>query len=488
MSSAASRHPSHLTAPGATAICPPGPSSPTRTRRLRVVAFLLVAVVAAIAALGELHAGPSGPVALPVVQSAQTLGGLDVGARSANSSAAATRAEVARTRRLFLVCRSHAGAARDFDDLLWPSLLTFADWRTTSFTLVLDGDADADRAWGAALAAGPFFGYPAAVAFAPPPPPEVLAHRPFAGHAHTTAVNSRYAGAGYTRQLWDTLWLDTWLPPGLAADDVVGIVDTDAPLVAFVVTAAVTDAAGRLRIPALNASRNFPGDVDLLRGRGPLPGGAVLDVMGTNLMPHFLFGNTFASTRSELSARHGCALPAAWAAAVRARRAAGGSYGFSPVNVLYGVAFALDGARYVPVLPGPRARGGGPAVALWGANRPGPPRWAVHRGCCRAFRNATACPPAAMGPEMPPYEARDFAAWDAGERAAAAAAADAATALVVAAMSRAELTTRWAACRQLERAVRASARQREKGALPLPPAAPAPVQRPAAPTAAAPTG
>ena len=247
---------------------------------------LAVSQAGSVVSLGEggVVASPSGSI---VVESAGIIASI--------SSTETPR----RPPRLCLVTRAYVGAKLDFEQYLWPSIVAFVDWRVTSFTLVLDADSDADHAWGAALAAGAFKGLPADVRYAALPPDEVLAHRPFDEPHITMTDHQRYKTAGYTRQLWDTFWLDTWLPADAADGDVLGVVDTDAPLLAFLTPAALLDGRGRLHVPVLNNSTNYPGDADLFAA-GAAPSSStrsatgdstgnglasVLDAMGTNIMP-----------------------------------------------------------------------------------------------------------------------------------------------------------------------------------------------------------
>ena len=174
--------------------------------------------------------------------------------------------------------------------------------------------------------------------------------------------------------------------------------------------------------------------------------------------PHwqFLFVSSLRTARATLTARHNCSLACAWVRTARKRLKHGYACGFSPINVLYAAAFEVEPHRYAPVLPGPPPLGG-PAVPIFAMNRPaGLPRWAVHRGCCRAFGvEPAACTASARGPVTPPYTtASTFPPWDDAERHAATAAADAAAAARIATLPPAEVAVKAAACLNLERALK----------------------------------
>jgi hypothetical protein len=151
------------------------------------------------------------------------------------------------------------------------------DWRSTHLTLVLDVDSPADHAWGEELQSA---GVSARMGWTPNRTFAVRYSPPLsrAAASWTPYPLGNSSRLGYTRQVYDTFWFDTWLPSHAKQSDLLGVLDVDSPLLAFVVPQALLLPDGRLHLPALTPS-HYSADSELLG----MPGW--LDLMWTDTMP-----------------------------------------------------------------------------------------------------------------------------------------------------------------------------------------------------------
>ena len=334
----------------------------------RVIRILAVAALALFA-----FEAPSSPLPPPPPQQRTRLSGR--GARAAGGTDDAASAP-----RVTLVVRTFVGDAERFSRVLLPTLLAFVDWRACAVVLLLDDDG-ASRAWAPELAAA----LPRArVAFAAAPPDSVLTAAPFAsmeGHSRT----SRYAERGYTRQLYDTFFLDELVWPaaggsanagkGEARGDVVALIDSDAQLFGVFPPRAIF-APGRLRqrgLPVVVKPGDFfRGDELLLRGP------TQFDSMTTERMPELFWRETFAQLRAHVAQMHGeASFEAVWLR-LFGDRSGGDERWLSPANVLANFGLRHDPGGYAPELLGHNET----APAL-GSNRPGELELAA--ACCATF-------------------------------------------------------------------------------------------------------
>jgi hypothetical protein len=266
------------------------------------------------------------------------------------------------TPRLFLVIRTYWGGA---GQAVWRALHAFVDWRTTHVTVVLDAESAADHAFGEKLLVR-YAGKPFAVRYAELPSNGELDFKPF------WVNGGKFNTTGYTRQLWDTFWLDTWLPRDAGPDDLLGILDTDAQLSGLLVPRAYLDSNGRIFQPALQGD-HFDGDQHLLGEPAPY------DAMWTDTMPQIYYVSTFPRLRAFLGGTVNGSLRDAWLGV--GARYHGQLRRISPANVIFNYAVHHEAHLYGVSLTGPS---GGPVVPIFGSNRA--PKWAPRRGCCRLFR------------------------------------------------------------------------------------------------------
>ena len=187
-----------------------------------------------------------------------------------------------------------------FSSILEPSLAACVDWRTTHLTVVLNANDTNDAAFAVWLRNRlAYAGDNMSIKFAELAPPAVLASAPNARDG------SRYAGPGYTQQLFDTLLLDTWMPPTARPNDLIGILDCDSPLLTMLAPRQLLDASGkRIRRVVLSS--------DVYSGDALLPTAITkYNAMSTEAMPQVHWVGTMAATRKEI-ARRGGSLAAAW--------------------------------------------------------------------------------------------------------------------------------------------------------------------------------
>ena len=286
-------------------------------------------------------------------------------------------------RTLYLITRSFSGSKREWDAGLGHSLDWAVDWRHTHVTVVLDDESPADHAWGAELLER-YAHRPFAVRYAPAPPAAVTDARPFARcRSHPLSVaagGGKGNSSGYTRQLYDTFFLDTYLPPASSDLDVVGIMDVDSPLFSLLTPSAVL-LDGDAIIPRV--AHYPPGAAhQFYKGDAPLLGGAVevVDTMFTDTGPQFFFVGTFAATRAAIVAAYPGArdVADAWVRAVRLHP----DSGISPNNVLLSVGLATSPGRYRVVFGGAQFQ----PVPVFALNHA--PAWLAVNGCCRTFGRA----------------------------------------------------------------------------------------------------
>lgn len=344
-------------------------------------------------------------------------------------------------RRLYVVVRAFQGAAHQFASTLAPSFDTFLFLGPrVRLTIVLDDESPGDHAWGDQLMARyaayvPYF----VVRYAVRPPAHILRVAPFLD------LGGRYASEGYTRQLWDTFWLDTYLPPDARPDDLMAMFDTDAALNTVLDPALLLTPAGRLH-PAALSPNHFLGDDVLL-------GWAVEhDTMWTDVMPAVWFVGTLAALRAHAGAlaKPGGGMDDAWR---RLDRTVPFGYDgrrhISPSNIIFNYGLRMEPARYEftwigPGVDGHQSDNATRAEPQLASNRP-PGRRFIRAGCCRAYRL----------PGCTPAEAADYAhvtsvgnadQWPEPLRAAAAERAYTRVHRYVAAQPAGEVAKRHAAC------------------------------------------
>lgn len=236
----------------------------------------------------------------------------------------------------------------------------------------------------------------------------------------------KYSSVGYNRMLWDTFFLDEYLPSDAKPDDLIGIVDSDmgftAPLVPALFLADDEQAAavGRpgtgfvdmpvswdtgpgaptvrrrlLRVvTALPMDVWYPGGKYLLRD----PEGTPYDLMSTDAMPQVFFLRTFGSFRRAAAERSPeGTFVSAWLNVPKLVPVGIKTF-ISPVNSIFNFAVMHEPQSYAVSLPLEGAWGNtssekvGPVIPSIGSNRPHPD--APLLGCCVSYSvracNATA--------------------------------------------------------------------------------------------------
>jgi hypothetical protein len=176
--------------------------------------------------------------------------------------------------------------------MLLPSIEAFYIFRETdSFTFVFDDESSSDHLLGnQVLKWANARDYPITVLYAQPLSPAILSASPYKSDKGT-----RIAGSGYTRQLYDTFWFDTFVPEDALETDVIGILDADAPFIAPFVLSALVNVSHdiSIKIPVCDNDR-WPGDSIFLGSSIPY------DSMGTGAMPQLFYMKTFLRLRSHL--------------------------------------------------------------------------------------------------------------------------------------------------------------------------------------------
>ena len=337
--------------------------------------------------------------------------------------------------RLFLSLRTYSGGKAAFNERFGPMLEAFVDWKGTRVVVILDDESPADHTWGGELerrfahVKSSFF-----VLYAAPLPNGTLDFRPFRAHG------ARYGGEGYTRMLYDTYFLDHYLPPEASPSDLVGIIDMDAPLGALVTPEVVwRRESPHIRLPAMHTDI-YPGDA-LLLGEG-----TPYEFMQTDAMPQWLYVDTFAAARAHLAAKAGVAdFRSAWLRLAGLQKA-GADVISSPFNVLAHYAVHYEPLRYAAVTRDD------PAIAVLTSNNMNNAR--IRAGCCRSFAASPVPPVLSNCSVAEVHDAEhitylDKSKWPAVERARAADRAYATIHRVLEGQPREEQARRHAACASL---------------------------------------
>lgn len=284
--------------------------------------------------------------------------------------------------RIFVVLRTFSGNRRIWTETMEPSLRTFLYVQPSlQLVLVLDDDSYADHAWGEELIASMEWKHAHSrgvfhVVYSPAVPEPVLRFRPF------SSLGGKYASAGYTRQLWDTFFLDTMLPASTkpTVNDVIAIMDDDSPLRAVFAPSAILFGPNHnvAIIPAKIQSHYF-GDSILLNASHL----SVLGVMETDAFPQLLRVGVFKGFREWATWQvNGTSFVDAWLAVDSAAKKSGKKDAgwLSPANVLWSWAawHPVESAFHRSALVGDNVS----AVPVLAVNKG---KLNVHPGCCRAF-------------------------------------------------------------------------------------------------------
>ena len=279
---------------------------------------------------------------------------------------------------VFFVLRTYAGDKRGVYAVL-QSLDCFLPWgASVHFTIILDSESSADRLMGKELDEWcKVVPRNCIVRYAEAPSNNILLARPF------YHVFSRMNSSGYTRQLYDTFWLDKYLPPWARPGDLIALLDADSSLRAVIAPSALHQNNVLLR-PAMSPS-HWKGEHHFLGEPVLLP----YDVMWPDVMPQLFWVGTLAAVRAAVTARirqpaTAAGFDAAWIALFNEH--IGNQREISPVNVIFNYGVKHESHRYAATVVAPAPLGSkGPGVPCFSSNRPRP-QDSFRFGCCRAFR------------------------------------------------------------------------------------------------------
>jgi len=276
--------------------------------------------------------------------------------------------------RLHMLVRGYAGDSDRIFKMLLPSIEAFYVFQETdTFSFVFDDESASDHLLGnQVLNWAENRGFPITVQYAKPPSAEILSASPYKSERGT-----RIAGPGYTRQLYDTFWFDTYAPEDAIESDVIGILDPDAPFIApFVLSALVnvTDDSSIIKVPFCGED-GYPGDSKLLGFSTPY------NIMGTGAMPQLFRVNTFRHLRFHVIETFSAdSFDSAWLA-VFGQTSRGKEFDrllhLSPANVLANFALTFDTGYSAFSTEDAQA------VAIFASNKGNPNR--AITGCCRTF-------------------------------------------------------------------------------------------------------
>jgi hypothetical protein len=258
--------------------------------------------------------------------------------------------------------------------MLLPSIEAFYVFQETdTFSFVFDDDSASDHLLGnQVLNWAEQRGFPITVKYAKPPSTTILSASPYKSES-----GSRIAGPGYTRQLYDTFWFDTFAPIDVQESDIIGILDPDAPFIApFVLSALVnvTDDSSIIKMP-ICSENGYPGDSNLLGSSTPY------NLMSTGAMPQLFYTSTFRHLRLHVIKKLSVdSFDSAWIA-VFGQLSRGTELDrllhLSPANVLANFALTFD-SGYSALSTEDAS-----VVAIFASNKGNANRAVA--GCCRTF-------------------------------------------------------------------------------------------------------
>lgn len=294
-----------------------------------------------------------------------------------------------RARRTYIAVRTFAGAKRTCSCRLLQTASAFVFLSDTlRLVFVLDAESSDDHVWGdellqrfsAEAAAGHV-----SVSYRAAPPTEVVRFhpfRPFIDHEVS------HGSDGYSRQLFDTFFLDEHIPDA-CPDDLIAIVDSDSTFNAVFAPDALFSEDGKILMTAFFPN-HYAGDSVLLNDSAPY------DVMFTDSFPQPFLLRTFRNARDHISRTH-VTMTAAWLH-VRAeafRRKA--MLGISPVNVLANYALLHERHSYAVALRAYDARtveyaGGVACAPVFAGHSLLPDLVSGWPGCCQGLGVAGCSP------------------------------------------------------------------------------------------------
>jgi hypothetical protein len=267
-----------------------------------------------------------------------------------------------------LVVRSFAGDRGRFDQNLGASLKAFFDARAAALHFVLDDD-NSSRAWAEDLRkAFPFALY----TFAAEPALNILDASPYASKGNST----RYSSRGYTRQLYDTFFLDNLLPlnPKCGGDEIVALIDADAMLYGIFPPLHLFETGMNVvEVIITKAPDVWRGDAVFLKEETPY------DSMGTDVFPEFFWRSTFAAVRAHIEKAHDAqSFDDAWLQVFKVQ-VTGDALFLSSSNVIANFGIIHEPERYTI-----RLQGQDDVHPQYGSNRPTHADFC--KGCCWTFK------------------------------------------------------------------------------------------------------
>jgi len=277
--------------------------------------------------------------------------------------------------RLHMIVRGYAGDSDRIFKMLLPSIEAFYVFqKTDTFSFVFDDESASDHLLGnQVLNWAENRGFPITVQYAKLPSATILSASPYKSEKGT-----RIAGPGYTRQLYDTFWFDTYAPEDAIESDVIGILDPDAPFISpFVLSTLinVTDDSSIIKVPLCDED-GYPGDSKLLGSSTPY------NLMGTGAMPQLFRVNTFRNLRLHIIETLSVdSFDNAWLALfgqLSRGKELDRLLHLSPANVLANFALTFD-TGYSAFSTTDAL-----AVAIFASNKGNPNR--AISGCCRTFQ------------------------------------------------------------------------------------------------------
>ena len=194
--------------------------------------------------------------------------------------------------RLHMIVRGYSGDSNRIFGMLLPSIEAFYVFRESdSFTFVFDNESSSDHVLGnQVLTWASQRDFPITIKYADSPSAAVLSSSPYKSESGT-----RIAGPGYTRQLYDTFWFDTFIPVDSLETDIIGILDPDAPFIAPFVLSALMNVTRDIviKIPVCGQD-GYPGDSIFLGSSTPY------NSMVTGAMPQLFYVKTFRQLRQQI--------------------------------------------------------------------------------------------------------------------------------------------------------------------------------------------
>jgi hypothetical protein len=276
--------------------------------------------------------------------------------------------------RLHMIVRGYAGDSDRIFKMLLPSIEAFYVFQeTNTFSFVFDDESASDHLLGnRVLNWSEQRGFPIAVQYAKPPSAAILSASPYKSDSGT-----RIAGPGYTRQLYDTFWFDTYAPDDANETDVIGILDPDAPFIAPFVLSTLFNVTEHsiIKVPVCGQDI-WPGDKMFLGSLTPH------NHMGTGAMPQLFYIQTFQKLRMHIIETWSVDnFDDAWLSVfgqVSRGHELDLSLHLSPANVLANYALLYD-SGYSALSTEDTV-----AVPIFASNK-GNPNRAIN-GCCRSFQ------------------------------------------------------------------------------------------------------